>query len=443
MPPFMRGHFSVALGGALVYLAVMRNFRWVLVALSVAALVLPAYAQKLTPKKISFEGTTASQAELLAVMGLKPGASILQADMQAGAQKLMDTGMFADVHFTYDGVDLHYAITPATDVMPVHYANFPWWDEASLNAAVAAKVMLFHGGLPMESSLIQPVTDALTALLAAKGVQATVTETPEPNAGKDTGIQFHIDAPAVEMGPVTFTGASSAWAEPVGRIQTAAAGHTFDSAAEATLFTALRAIYHRQGYLEMAMNGFAHGDPQVVDGKVMVPVSATIVEGSQYRVASITLAGGSLMSPEDFAKLAKLKAGDVANEDLLRGTMAGLVRPYKAHGYMDVKIDAAPRFDAENHTVTYAVTVVPGPIYHMGELSLVGLNEQQRAEVLKYWPLQEGDVYDATVSTDFLLKNKAVLKTLAGWSGGWKAYAHEDTHVVDLVVTFVQGGVLQ
>jgi hypothetical protein len=79
----------------------------------------------------------------------------------------------------------------------------------------------------------------------------------------------------------------------------------------------------------------------------------------------------------------------------------------------------------------------------MGELSLVGLNDAQRAEVLKYWPMQEGDVYDGTVSTEFLLKNKANLKTLAGWSGTWKAFEHDDTDIVDLVVTFGAGGVLK
>ena len=149
------------------------------------------------------------------------------------------------------------------------------------------------------------------------------------------------------------------------------------------------------------------------------------------------------MSPEEFAKAVTLHAGDVANEDLLHGTLAQVSTVYKSHGYMRAKIDAAPKFDAANHTVAYAITVEPGPVYRMGELSLVGLNEAQRADVLKYWPMQEGDVYDATVSTDFLLKNKANLKSLAGWSATWKAFEHEDTDIVDLVVTFGVGGVLK
>ena len=46
--------------------------------------------------------------------------------------------------------------------------------------------------------------------------------------------------------------------------------------------------------------------------------------------------------------------------------------------------------DAANHTVDYAITVAPGPVFHMGELSLVNLNDQQKAQVLQYWPLRRG-----------------------------------------------------
>ena len=65
-----------------------------------------ARAQKYVPKKIVFSGTTASQAELLAVSGLKPGDTLGQAEIQAAAQKLIDTGLFTDVRFAFDGVEL-------------------------------------------------------------------------------------------------------------------------------------------------------------------------------------------------------------------------------------------------------------------------------------------------------------------------------------------------
>lgn len=64
----------------------------------------------------------------------------------------------------------------------------------------------------------------------------------------------------------------------------------------------------------------------------------------------------------------------------------------------------------------------------------------QKAQVLQYWPLKQGDVYDAVQVPQFLLKYKTQLHTLDGWSASYKQFEHEDTHVVDLVVTFKQGG---
>jgi outer membrane protein assembly factor BamA len=148
------------------------------------------------------------------------------------------------------------------------------------------------------------------------------------------------------------------------------------------------------------------------------------------------------MTPEEFAKAAKIHPGDIANEDLLRGTMAMISGPYKAHGYLRAKIDAKPTMDSAARTVDYAIAVQPGPVFHMGELSLVNLNQQQKAQVLQYWPLRPGDVYDAVLVPQFLTKYKNQLHSLDGWSASYKAFEHEDTQIVDLVVTFRPGGPL-
>jgi outer membrane protein assembly factor BamA len=95
----------------------------------IALFSVSASAQKYIPKKITFSGTTANPAELLAVSGLKPGDSVDQAAIQAAAQKLIDTGLFSDVRFSFDGVALNYALRPAAAMEPVSYANFPWWDD--------------------------------------------------------------------------------------------------------------------------------------------------------------------------------------------------------------------------------------------------------------------------------------------------------------------------
>jgi outer membrane protein assembly factor BamA len=407
-------------------------------------------AQQYTPKKITFVGyPAASDAELLAAAGLQAGVPLGQPEIQAAAQKLSDTGLFSDVNFAFDGSELKFTLKPADGAVPAIFANFPWWDQTTLTTAVAAKVPLFHGKVVPETGLQQEVTTALTSLVAAKGVQATVTAQPHTDSsGKISGVVFQISSPSIQIAEVKFAGASPGLADPVEAIGKAAAGQEFNEATQATLQTALRAVYHRMGYLDVAMKNFAHGEPQFADGKVQVPVSATIVEGPQYRLASMTLSGDVLITQEEFAKKAKLHAGDVANEDLLHATLAEIAAPYKARGYLRANIKAEPTFDRSAHfdrsanTVSYAITVTPGPIYRMGKLTLVNLDDEKQALVLKYWPMKEGDVYDATVPPSFLNKNRANLRALDGWSATYKQYEHEDTHIVDLVITFRPGGPL-
>ncbi|HEY1810559.1 MAG TPA: POTRA domain-containing protein [Acidobacteriaceae bacterium] len=417
--------------------------RWffVLLCLSFLSFTPALSAQKFAPKKITFSGVTQSHAELLAVSGLKPGIAVGQAEIQAAAQKLIDTGMFSDVQFSFDGVDLNYALKPAATMEPVRFDNFLWWDAASLNAAVAAKVPLFHGSVPPESAMQQAVATALTALLAEKGVTATVTGTPGQDEKTNAPVvAYHIDAPAVQVGSLHLSGVSAQWAEPVLAIQKAAEGQAFDPATKVTLATALRAIYRRQGYLDETLSGFTHGAPELADGKILVPVSATVQEGSQYRVRGMHFAGDAVVSAEAFNKMAKLHLADIANEDQLRATLAELAAAYKSKGYLRVKVDDTPTLDAGRRTVDYTIAVQTGPAFHMGTLTLVNLNERQTAEVRQCWPLHEGDVYDAVLVPQFLNRYRNQLHSLDGWSASFKAYEHEDTRVVDLVVTFQRGG---
>lgn len=78
----------------------------------------------------------------------------------------------------------------------------------------------------------------------------------------------------------------------------------------------------------------------------------------------------------------------------------------------------------------------------MGQLALQNVSDEQRAEILRVWPLHAGDVYNVGEVASFLVMHKKELHSLDGWSATWKAFAHQDTHIVDVVVTFRQGGPL-
>ncbi len=79
----------------------------------------------------------------------------------------------------------------------------------------------------------------------------------------------------------------------------------------------------------------------------------------------------------------------------------------------------------------------------MGKLELANVSDTQRAQFLSVWKMNAGDPYDASYPPSFLVKNHASLRAFDDYSASYKQYEHEDTHIVDLVVTFQHGGPLK
>ncbi len=322
-----------------------------------------------------------------------------------------------------------------------YFENFPWWDSKTLTELVEARTPLFHGFVAPDSGLEQQIKAVLTTLVGEKGVEATVVSTSrvDSKTGEGTGVSFHIQAPPVETGEVKFSGVSGDLVSRVSAIERAAAGQTYNSTTEEVLRVEIRNLYRRLGYLEVAMTGFAPGTPEMAGGKVIVPVSATIEPGAQYRLSSMTLTGDVLITHDEFAREAKIHPGEIVNEDLIRQTLSAVAEPYKERGYLRATIGAAPAYDHAQHTVSYVVTVTPRDVYHMGKVGVENLNEERKAAFANAWEMHAGDVYNANYAPAFLDRIVKSVPSLEGWTATYKEYEHQDTHVIDLLITFDPG----
>ena len=408
------------------------------------------FAQSYPVSNITFSGDGAySSRELLAAAGLTVGASLDQAGMQLAAQRLNASGMFSNIRFSFNGKELHYELTPATTLAPVRFVNFPWWDAKQIAAQVSAAAPLFHGQASPGSGMQQQIVDALTALLATKQIQATLAATPDVDlaSGKTRFLDFRISEPPVQIGAVTFTGASPDFTARLAEIAKAA-GQVDYSAIDtsSTLTQAVEHVYREQGYLEGRVSSITDRPP-VLDAAggsqvVKVPFAIVVDEGVQYRLGSFSLAGSVLMDQADFQSKALLKPGDVIEGEKLRRTMQMISSPYVTRGYLRAKISATPSLHRDQQKADYAINVNPGDVYHMGKLEVKDLDEDRKALFLKVWKLDAGAPYDTSYVSQFLKKNAKDLHPLDGYSASYKQFEHEDTHIVDLVVSFRKGGPL-
>jgi outer membrane protein insertion porin family len=401
-----------------------------------------ASAQTWSPSQITFTGTDLSQGELLAFTGLKTGEPVTREQMQAATDKLTASGLFSGGRFSFDGETLTFELTPSQAVVPVEYDNFPWWDDKTLNAAVATRVPLFHGSLNPGGAMRDEVSAALESILATKGVQAAaITTSPVGGPlGNQVAILYHIDSPPVVLEGFRVYDYSGVWTRPIEEVEKAAAGQKFEGGIRNTLTDEIRAVYGHLGFIDMKMTTPAWGQPRIAGGKILVPITASITsEGVQYRVSAIHLQGDILMTEDQFAQRAALHPGDVADQDAWKPIREMLTASYRTHGYLDATTNVTPKLDRTNHTVDYTITVDPGPVYRMGKLTLANLDQKQQAELMPYWLLRPGDVFNPDLIpksvADYHQARAEDLQSIhTGFDAHWAA--NHDTHTVDVMLTF-------
>ena len=125
-------------------------------AAALACLAIPAYAQQFIPKSIQFNGDPEySKDEFMAASGLKKGAVLNYAQMNEVSKRLMDTGMFASLTFKFDGQDLIFQLTPADQLMPIHFDNLPLAPGPQLDTKLHQQLPLYHGKVPSEGGVLE------------------------------------------------------------------------------------------------------------------------------------------------------------------------------------------------------------------------------------------------------------------------------------------------
>jgi outer membrane protein assembly factor BamA len=422
------------------------NFRPALFAFCLSVQVLRLPAQTFTLPPITFDGAPAfSQADLLKTTGLQPGATATQADLQAAAQHLGDTGLFSDINFASTEKGLVFTLKPMPDanLLPATFTNFVWWSPAELTAALKTRVPLYTGLIPTAGNFQNSIISALVAMVAEKGITATVVATAisaQPGATPNS-IAFAIESPQVRVHTLTLLHASPAMQprlDPVIKDQT---NQPFDTSKTRTTITnALTSAYHDAGYLDMAVLNLTQGPPQVTPTGVDLAFTATLKEGQPYQLFQLNWPGSDVISTADFNKQVKTKPGDMASEAALNQSLSIISAAYFAKGFQDAKVKAPATFDQLSHHVSYTITVDPGPQYHIHSVKALGLSAEQQKQFDSAWHMNPGDYYDITYLTNFL--HNSALQTLNGYSATYNASSDPETHLVDLTITFAKGGLL-
>lgn len=409
-------------------------------------LPLRATGQQFQPKTIQFKGDPEySVQELMDAAGLVQGAVLTSAEMNGHAKRLMDSGIFDDLAYKFDGVNLIFSLKPADQLFPIHIDNLPLTPGPELDARLHSRLPLYHGKVPARGGLLDSVCESLAEMIAAEGIKANVSAVPysdKKQRNRVTAMSFRIAEPPVRMGPIRIEGASPALAARLQFISNVATNAAFDSEdSPADLERHLISFYREQGYAAAKVN-LRRGGPAVTDpDSIQIPYTINIDEGKIYHTRAFHLPPGALVTQDEADKIA---AGhDNQDKSSGLGTLLSLIEQrYKSKGYLDLSVTPRPQLNEADGSADYLLDIESGPVYHVSFVKFENVSDSLRQLLMRKWQLLPGEPFDETYVDTFILKaqerDPVLQRSLASVLMKSEITADPVSHDVSLIIRLEQ-----
>jgi len=348
---------------------------------------------------------TYSAEQILAVAGLKAGQVAGKAEFEAARMRLEGTGAFEKVGYIFAaGLAKGYAaVIRVQEVQQAYPAEFEdlHVSEKDLRAALLEKDPLFGSGkLPATQPAFDRYQKWVQEFLAAKGHPEKIAVGISPSGTGEFAVVFRPARSLPVVALVTFRGnhvvPSNVLHDAI--IAGIGAEYTEDRFRE-ILNSSIRPIYEARGRMRVR---FTELETEPATGVQGLHVFVTIDEGRSYTMGKITIDGQAPAEAADLLRKIDVKAGDVANFDKVDQGLETMRKALRRAGYLNAKVTAERVVDDGHESVDAAIHVDAGPQFTMGKLSVVGLDLEGEAEVLRIWTMKTGKPFNPEYPDYFL-----------------------------------------
>jgi outer membrane protein assembly factor BamA len=347
-----------------------------------------------------------TERDVVSASGLRLGQFAGEEEFKQAAQKLGETGLFAQLNYSYkystQGCDLELEVAENEHLVPVIFDNFVWFSDDELLHMLHDRVPLFEGRVPGGGHLTDQLADALGTILTERKIGGRVEYMASgPVNGGIESYDYKLSMHAIVVRKIDFPGAT----EPETPLLQAAAKSL---AGQDYLRTKMRVqekfnflpVYHAGGYLKAE---FAEAQAKVAEdgAQTLVDVSFPVTPGVRYKLTDIKFSGNNVFPAEKLRDLIHLKAGEPANSVELEDDLQQIHKLYGTKGYLFAHADAVPTTADAAETVAYQLNVTEDEMYRMGELNIDGIPPENAKKMLAQWQMKKGDPYDSSYSQRF------------------------------------------
>ncbi len=351
-----------------------------------------------------------SKEQATAASGLQIGQRVTVEELDAAAQRLLDSGLFTKLSYRLRTNNDQASVTFQVEEqkggnVAVVFDNFVWFTNEELTNAVRREVPLFDGTAPEQSGVIQSISRALENLLRERKIEGQVSYTPSASlSGRNSKHIFSVTGSAVKVCGVRFPGSAGVEEGVLVKNSKGLLGTEYSQEfAVAFAFANLIPVYKQHGHLKATFGqpAAAVGSGECKDGVV---VALPVNEGVSYMWDKAEWTGNESYAGRELDSPLGMRAGAVADGLKIEEGLKAVERLYGRKGYLTARVKGEPVFDDENRRVSYRVAVTEGPRYTMGTLFIKGLPEADADYLKERWKLKQGAVYDNTYMKEFVEK---------------------------------------
>ncbi len=404
--------------------------------LALGAAPLLSQAAALPLESIVVQGSPIPRSVVLEIAGLRLNSLIDKAAIEDACRRLQESGLFSSISYRSSPTPgKGYALTLIlADQTPLSASTIdvPGADETEAWKWLVAKFHRFDHQVPQVDEAQKYLAREIENHLASgmRGQRLAVRMEADLKTRRMT-VSFQPEVlPQIQS--VAFTGnqaiAAAELSSALNRVVTNE-GYTERKFAGLVEMN-LRPLYEQYGYYRVQ---FAPSGPQWTDAGVSLNVGIT--EGPLYQLGKVELIGENL--PVDaMLSAARLPSGKCANWKQIQQGIWDMERAVKRTGFFEAAASPQRSYDDAQHLLDLHIRIAKGPLYHFGEVRIVGLSPDLQAKARKAWKPQPGDPYDYAYSNDFFQAFSRMVDLRAFRKYKAEAQKTAGDHVMDIDLVF-------
>ena len=363
-------------------------------------------------ESVTVDGTVLAKEMVLEVAGLKVGAPIDKAGIEAACLKLQESGLFSSIEYRYaNGPKGGFALTlKVADHGPMMNAfiDVPGVGEEELWQWLTKRYPSFNRKLPGNEGAQQFVARKLEAYLGARLNGQRLVPRLEGNLSRGSAVEVSLQPEVLpRIGSLTFSGQEEFTSDELGKIfrkATAPEGYT-DRGFRKLLDFNVRRAYEDRGMYRVR---FLSVTPQFTDSS-SVTVTVRVEDGPRFTLGDVQLIGEGLPA-EPMLGAAKLKKGQTANRAQIQQGIWAMESIVKRTGFFEATALPERNLDDSRRVLNLKVPFQMGPLYHSANSVSPAFPRRRKRRRGESGDLRPGDPFDYAYPTDFLALFSQALK---------------------------------